>query len=467
MIAHGRVLGWDESIYASKARSLVTSLVDQSWREYRPPGLPVVGTVAGVAGFSDVAVRTVSGALGILALAAMWLLGRLTIGRWGAIVGLIIACASPVVLDELRQFHNDLPSAGVLLLLMALLWYLLETIETPDRRLLLAAPLAASAFYLRYGAIVMLVAIALTTVLLWGPKLWRHRALSVATAGLAALLAVPHLIVATLDTGSPLGIVFASASQVDTTGPLTALADYLAVLPDSLAGPLGIVAIVLGVLMFGVVAIQRVLGQATPQRSRSVAWLGIPAVISVIGTVLVSHAEARYLLAPFLLVCLLAGAAVMAAGALVLPMTSRAGGGKAFLVIAAGVLLALALTSAYLVRRQVLSEVRRPDRNAWIAESGSWIRTHLGPSCDIATTLHPIVGWYAGCRADLMLPSGAYFLSDEPHRPGVRRAVVLTTLDLGRVSAETIQRYRSLTDGEPTVRFDGLGGGAEIYVLDP
>src|SRR3954451_23859432 len=313
MIGHGRVLGWDESIYASKARSLVTPLTDQSWREYRPPGLAVLGTVAGVADFSDAALRSVSGTLGILALAAMWLLGRLTVGRWGAIAGLLVACASPVVLDELRQFHNDLPSAGILLLLMTVLWYSLETMESPDRRLLLAAPLAASAFYLRYGAIVMLAAITLTALLLWGPHLWRYRALSVATVGLAALLALPHLIVATLDTGSPLGMVFASATVVATTGPLTSLADYVRLLPDSLAGALGIAAVSVAILTSGAVAIRRVVGYPPSQRTRSIAWLGIPAFVTTIVTVLASHAEARYLLAPFLLACLIAGAAITAA----------------------------------------------------------------------------------------------------------------------------------------------------------
>lgn len=467
MIAHGRVLGWDESIYAAKARSIVTSLGDQAWQQYRPPGLPVLGTLAGAANFSDAAVRSVSGALGIVALAAMWILGRLTIGRWGAIVGLLIACASPVVLDELRQFHNDLPSAGVLLLLMALLWYSLETRETPDWRMLLAAPLAAGAFYLRYGAVVMLVAIAATTVLLWGPHLWRHRVISVATALLTALLALPHLVIATLDTGSPLGIVSASASKVDTTGPLTAVADYVAFLPDSFAGPLGIIAIATGALMLCAVATLRVCGHATPQRTKGIAWLGIPAVASTIGTVLVSHAEARYLIPPFLLACLIAGAAMTTIGASVLPMASPGGGAKLVRVISAGSLVALALVSAYLIRRDVFSVGRRPDPNAWIAESGAWIRNHVAPSCDIATTISPMIGWYAGCRADSMLPSGAYFSSDDPHRPGIRRVVVLTTQDSGRVDAETIQRYRSLTRGEPTIRIDGLAGGAEIFVLDP
>ena len=40
-------LGWDEAVYASRSRSLVTDPPSSTWAIYRAPGLPIVGLLGG------------------------------------------------------------------------------------------------------------------------------------------------------------------------------------------------------------------------------------------------------------------------------------------------------------------------------------------------------------------------------------------------------------------------------------
>ena len=82
-----------------------------------------------------------------------WALARMLWGPLAAIVALLTIVGSPVVIAEIALFHTDLPAAGLLLALMLLVWYEFERRPEPSRLLIAAAPLAALAFYVRYGSI--------------------------------------------------------------------------------------------------------------------------------------------------------------------------------------------------------------------------------------------------------------------------------------------------------------------------
>ena len=113
-------LTWDEAVYASQARSLVSDVPSAYWGNYRPPGLPVLGTVAVAGGFSDLALRSVSLVLNLATLAMAYLLARQMWGGTAAALTVLALIASPAVIHEFRQFHNDLPSTGFLVALMIL-----------------------------------------------------------------------------------------------------------------------------------------------------------------------------------------------------------------------------------------------------------------------------------------------------------------------------------------------------------
>ena len=232
-------LTWDEVVYASQAQSLVSDIPSVYWGSYRPPGLPLLGTLAALGGFSEISLRAITWALGFIALAITWAVARQLWGRWAALFTLLAAIGSPVVLGELRQFHNDLGSSGLLILLMGLLWDQFERRPAPTRLLLAAAPLAAAAFYLRYGTVLALAAIGVVAIVLWAPALRRHAGLVALTAALGALLLVPHVLEAVRVTGSPTGMLTQGAAAATKGNPLLTIVGFARRLPLAIAGPVG------------------------------------------------------------------------------------------------------------------------------------------------------------------------------------------------------------------------------------
>ena len=455
-------LGWDEAVYASKARSIVTDAPASQWAIYRPPGLPLLGAAVVPIGFSDVAVRTVSLVLGLGALAALAVLGRVVWGAATALVALLGAASVPVVIRELFRFHNDLASTGALLALMALLWYELERRPAPDRRLLLAGALAAAAFYLRYGTLVALAGIAVATVLLWPGTLRRHWRMTLATVGLAVLLAVPYLVLAVRETGDVLGIVRLAAEQVATSDAVTAVLVYARSLPRVLAGPLGLayLAAAAVLLVASVVALLR--GRLDRGPGRGLAFLVIPAGIAAVGLVVVSHAEPRYMLFPLLLGILLGAEALVRGAGLVLRHAPPRLGTR-LPVVAAWVVL-VAVTGVLVVREvRSLARFAAPDA-AWIAETGRWIGEDARAPCVVVTTLVPTLGWYSGCRAAAMGSADARAAMADASRPTY---LVFTTLDDRRRTAAAIAASRALVGSSPAAELGTSGAGAQVFRVAP
>ncbi len=181
LIGQATPLGWDEAVYASRSRSLLTDAPSSTWAIYRAPGLPVVGLIGGAFGFTDANLRAVALAMSLGSLAMAWAFARTLWGPLAAIIALLTIVGSPVVIAELVLFHTDLPAAGLLLALMLLVWHEFERRPEPGRLLLVAAPLAALAFYVRYGSILPIGGIAIAAVLLWHRAMLRNPRLVGAT----------------------------------------------------------------------------------------------------------------------------------------------------------------------------------------------------------------------------------------------------------------------------------------------
>jgi 4-amino-4-deoxy-L-arabinose transferase-like glycosyltransferase len=228
---------WDEAVYLTKSRSFVTDIPASAWMIYRPPGVPVLGLLAAPFGDSLPAFRLVTAAAGIATVAAAWALARTLWGRLAGIVALLALVSSPVVLAFIPRFRTDVVNVGPVLLLLLLLWWQLERRERADLRLVAAAPLAAAAFYLRYGAAPLVAGVAVAALVLWPRRLWLDRKVVALTVLATAALFAPHVIDAVSRTGSPLGIVRSAVDVTDTTSPATAVRKYVAWTPTLIAGP--------------------------------------------------------------------------------------------------------------------------------------------------------------------------------------------------------------------------------------
>ena len=313
LIGQAIPLGWDESVYASKSRSLLTDIPSSTWAIYRAPGLPVVGLLGGAFGFTDANLRAVAVVLNLGALAMAWAFARVLWGPLAAIVALLTIVGSPVVIAEIALFHTDLPSAGLLLALMLLVWYEFERRPEPSRLLIAAAPLAALAFYVRYGSILPIGGIGIAAVVLWHRSMLRNKGLVGLTVALAALLFAPHILEAISRTGSPLGIITSAGEQVDTSEPIATAARYLGWLPSQLAHRLGFVVMLAGVVHAAIVAFDAIRRRELGPVARRYLWLFVPAGVTTVGLIVQSHAEQRYVLFPVLLAIIAGAGAVSAA----------------------------------------------------------------------------------------------------------------------------------------------------------
>ncbi|HEX5828100.1 MAG TPA: glycosyltransferase family 39 protein [Candidatus Limnocylindrales bacterium] len=458
VISRDHALGWDEAVYAVWARGIATDApIDDVVGIYRPPGLPLLGAGTHVVGLTDQGLRLVSLALGLLAIAGVWALARTVFGGRTALLALVVTVGTQAVVRELPLFHNDLPSTGALLWLMTLLWSQFTTRRRPGPALLLAAPMAAAAFYLRFGVLAALVGIALVVVVLWWRTLGRARVLAGLTLGSTVILLLPHALYAITERGVPWGVLTAAADVTNTTGPLAAMVAYLGMLPRTLAGPAAVSFVVAGVLLSGRCLLPaRASGTPTGVRRR-VAFLSIPATFAAGATIAVSHPEPRYLLFPALLFVIVGAHGVRRGYRAVV---RRAGRGRERRIrLATGALVVLLVGAV--VGRELWTETTRPARGAWYRQTARAIGRVAGDGCVIAATRVPAVAWYSGCSVHRMASSTPAALLQTA---ATSRWVLLTSEDDDRIGKGHVDPYRALVAGSvPFATTTAQGGWATAY----
>ncbi len=467
LIGQAIPLGWDESVYASRSRALITDIPSSTWAIYRAPGLPVIGLLGGAFGFTDANLRAVALVLNLGTLALAWAFARTLWGPVAAIVALLTIAGSPVVIAQIALFHTDLSSVGLLLALMLLVWHEFEHRLEPSRLLIAAAPLAAFAFYLRYGSILPIAGIGITAVLLWHRSMLRNRGLVGLTVALAALLFVPHILESISHTGSPVGIITSAGEQVDTWEPSATAARYLGWLPAQLAHRLGFVVMLAGVAHACITAIDTIRRRELGPVARRYLWLFAPAGVTTVGLILLSHPEERYVLFPVGLAIIAGGGAISAAVAWLRDRPGLAG--RQNIVdgaVVVGILLIAVIVGSVGARRLVVLE-REGEEWRWLPAVGQAIDADADGSCSAVTSVPPMIEWYSRCAARPFTTSGAEALA-----AGViddATFIVLSPIDERRASARTIARYRELT--EPTIvvsiPVNGAQPGVEVYRLSP
>ncbi len=421
-------LGHDEAVYAAKARSWLTGAPSAQWGVHRAPGLPVLGYAALAVHASAASVRVVGLLLALLAFGLFCWVGIRLLGPARGVVTALLVLSGPGFLRRIPEFLTDVGTAGLLAGAAYCLVRAQETSTLPARRtgshragggdlwLPAAAGFALGAFYLRFGAVSGVLALTLAAAVAWGPRAWlaRWRGLLGAAAVLAVGLA-PHLVVADRRTGSPLGMVRASADAGHSEG-LGGLLFYLRIFPARLAGPWGGVVMAAG-LVAGALAVWRLVRRRARPEDRRTVFVVLAAVALVVLIGLAAHGEPRFV---FLSVFLLTLAGVAALTQWIDTWADKWAGKWAharvrllLVVLAAGAVATMPVTCLSIVRGPLHSLTGQRESlvaaaAALAAESDGTVGDGAespGPAgaagttvrCVVVTGYQPEVGWYSGC----------------------------------------------------------------------
>lgn len=424
-------VGHDESVYANRARSLVTDLPAAGWQVSRPPALPVLAAPVVAAGGGLTALRLLGLALTMAALVVTWLVARRLSGPVTAALAVLTVLAVPGFVRRVPELLTDIPAAGLLMAVTGLL--VARRRGATPWCVPAAALLAAVAFQLRYGVISSLGMIGLAAVLVYGPRVWWQDRRWVGLA-LAIWLAgfVPHLLWSRAVTGSPLGALELANASADYGAPGSGLVDYVTGFAGPIAGRIGAAVMLLGLARAALLAVRRLRGgpRSGDPRTGDERWvvlLALAAVLQVVALGIPSHAEPRFVFYAMLALAV-AGAhtAVRLAGRL--GRRQRLALGLLAVILLAGVAAGTVRTERSLAGASVEREV--------VAAAGRAIGTAAPgrPPCLVVSEERPELGWYTGCAdAPVQLrlpavPAGAavhvvVFSGGEAPAPGLAAAL--------------------------------------------
>jgi 4-amino-4-deoxy-L-arabinose transferase-like glycosyltransferase len=362
----GPSLGHDEAAFALAARGEAPV---GKWL-YRSEGTIAIARVGVALGGAAWQLRLVSALLGPLAIVAAYAVGRAAFSaRTGAWAAAVLAGAHPMALRS-AELLSDLPAMACLLGGIALLVGELDREDGPRWRLVLAAPVFAAAFYMRYGsAPVIAFAIAVAGLLWWRAVV--RRPLHVLAMGIVlAGLVVPHLLHSRAVTGTLLGILEVSAGMPRRAYIGEGLVTYLTRNPLLFYG-----FAVAPVMIAGLAGVVRL-------RHRAAWYLAIVALGQIVSLGIQSHGQPRYVF--------FATALLVVLGVEVL--RSWVPRPRAALALVAASWLGVAIAAPIYYRH--LDEARAP-----IVAAGQVIRTASGGRpCAAVALIVPQLMWHSGCE---------------------------------------------------------------------
>ncbi len=388
----GPPLGHDEAAYAVAARGAAPT-----WN-YRSTGMIAVARIGLGLGGSEAALRAV-----ILIVATSLILGAFALGRagfdarTGAWATLVLAGAHPMA-SRSAELIGDLAASGFLLGGVAVLLGELER-ERARWSLLLAAPLFACAFYLRYGSAPVIAMIAVLAVLLYARKLASLPML--ATVVLGAALLVPHVLHSIEATGTAMGILNVSAHMPRRAYVGEGLVTYLTSNPFRFYG-----ALVTPVMLAGLASLVRRAPRWRPQ-----VFIIALALAQIISLGIQSHGQPRYV---FFAVALLVIAGVDAIRRYVAAHPfARSGEVALGLVATAWLILAILIVPFH---RDVA------ERRAPLYTAAATVRADAnGRPCAIAANVVPQLIWATRCMTIVARTAPKL---DHPWPPAERHYIV-------------------------------------------
>ena len=393
LIVDGGPLGHDESAYALKAKAWLSGTPESGWGLHRALGLSWYAYPVLQAGGGEAGLRII-GLLGTMGLAlAVWRLGSLSSGATVGAISAMVLVANPSLLRRGTEFLSDVPSAALLVLVVAILWRQLEIRGQASLRLLWIAPIALAAFYIRYQSILSLGLILVVAAAIWWRELRANLTPVVWLGAIGALGLVPHLVFASNLTGVPWGIITGTTEAVRAYFG-EGLVDYLLQSRWAVAGYVGIPLIILA--SWWCVKVWR----QGDRESRLARLLLIPALVQILVLGILSHGEPRFIFFP---ISLIAIAGVN--GAVLLSRRLRPA--RKHALVAAGLLLLLGgiAGSTGSVRGSVLG--RSLNNESVMIASEMVEDLSATESCEVLTSYLPQVTFYSGCETQAFAPGGS------------------------------------------------------------
>ena len=382
-------LGYDESAFATVARGDDTP----NWL-YRSRGVTTLAQLGIALGGGEWALRLPFVVIGLGLPLAVYALGRAAFdARTGAWAAAVIATGHQM-LGRNAHVLGDVPSALGVVAGLAIVVGELSREEGPRRRLLLAAPAFAFAFYMRYGSAPVIAIAAVLGPLVWFRTARRSPGIVFATGALLALLLVPHVVHSLAQTDSVLGVLRFSAGVPRREYVGEGLVTYVTSNPFRYYGLLVAPCLVAG--LAGIVL-----------RRRAPAYLVAVAVAQIVIIGLQSHAQPRYV---FVAVAILVVVGVGAISA-VMPRASP----RITLVV-------LAATWLWSTRWIVRTNTKLTETRESIVAAADAIRRDANGPCIVLATSLPQVLWYSGCRTGRWY----YDLDEGALSPARRRYLVET-----------------------------------------
>ena len=388
LIGVGLVLGHDEAVYATRARSWLEHTSTLSWAAHRSPGLPVLAVPILALGGGPSQLRAIGLLCAIALVIGVWVLARRLGGPTAGAIAAAVIAFTPPLLAHAALFLTDLPGAALVVWLVVVVGAAVRRPQGPGPGLLWAAPLVAGAIYLRLGAALPLGLVAVGAVLLWPRSViagWRW---ILATAGLTLLLLWFHIAGAIEAFGTPWGRILYTSSLTRADQPGAALLQYLREMPAALAGvPTGILMIV-GLVAAPAVAVS-LRRRSGPARLAVLAWLVGAGHLAGMGVS--SNYEVRFVFVSIALLVVLGAAAVAALVRWALPSQART---VAVAAAAAVVVFGLVSTTNRLVTERRAAAARYETMELAAAEI---IDRAEGADCAVVTSYVPQVEWLTGC----------------------------------------------------------------------
>lgn len=366
-------IGHDEAQYSLAAQDLLAG-EPLRW-SYLSIGMVFLSMPGVVLGHGELAIRLVPVVSGLVFVLAATRLARSTLGERAAAWLPFALAASMCVARRSSENLSDLPATACLMLLLTLLFEEISRDDGPSWRLVAAAPLAAAAFTLRYGSILPIAVIIVSTLLVGGRAAVRRPGPVLATVAAGALLAVPHLLWAHHQTGSALGILHDSSAIIPAERGLW---HYLTANPFSYYGT-----VTTPLMLLGLASLWR-----RRDRPHALIWLVAVADIVVVG--LTTHAQSRYILLGITLLLALGlgeACSLLSRG----PRTLRLLAAATVAIAWVGVLVGLAHTDR---NRRVAFEP--------VQAAGAAIRKDAeGAPCSVLGRRTMQLEWWSGCSSEL------------------------------------------------------------------
>jgi Dolichyl-phosphate-mannose-protein mannosyltransferase len=429
-IAAGPPLIFDEAVYSLRAGDFAVGSVPSGyWMEVRAPGFPLLLTPLARLSANDELFRSGALLFAVVGVALTWWEGRLLFGRTVAPVAASLVALSPGWSMTSWQVLPDITGATLALACVVLL-----TTATQGEKVrwwaLLAAPVAAFATAVRFGA-PLLIAPALLIVVLVRWRVVRRSLPLIIGVGAATLASTMFVLLVPAVTGktNPPLLIFLGRQVAKQVGYIDRLLALRVEVP-MLLGPLIGLLIVIGI---GAVLVAMVRRDISPPAVIGCIAVGVVALLAL--ALGIADHQIRYFTpaVPFL--------ALGAAPGLVW-LASRIP--SPAMVVAVGAALSLGLLVSWKAMDEHTSG--RLANGSAPRQAALELGRVANKPCAILSR-NPNYEWYSGCKS-ILYPVQRVWIDGEPEAGGIEDETLM------------LRRLRSQAE-----RLTVGGGDAEIYMI--